>query len=192
VNLYRVFWWDGRSVGDNYGGPLYVPKPLQRSGHRGSRHNLPDLDGVLYCSMQAVSAVAEALKPFSGQSISESNFQNSKEPFHRAIAGIEYSGPGLPDSGDPAVLASRGWQISAVTSLERETSQGIARLLFAEGHCGFIWPSVLNPEWRNVTLFESRILGMMSVKGTSARLAPDNPAVQAACRYLGIAAKLPG
>ena len=187
-----MFWWDGRSVGDGHGGPLYVPKRLQRSGRRGSRHNLPDLDGVLYCSMQAVSAVAEALKPFTRQSISDRDFQNSKEPLRRAVACIEYSGPGLPDLGDPAVLAARGWQISAVTSLERATSQGIARVLFAEGYHGLIWPSVLNPEWRNVTLFESRVLGRMSVKGAIAPLALDYPAVQEACSYLGIAAKQPG
>jgi hypothetical protein len=96
VDLYRVFWWDGRSVGDGHGGPLYVPKRLQRSGRRGSRHN------------------------------------------------------------------------------------------------GFIWPSVLNPEWRNVTLFGSRVPGRMSVEGTIAPLALDYPAVQEACRYLGIAANRPG
>jgi len=192
LDLYRVFWWDGTAMGRSYGGPLYVPRANQRSGHSGSRHNLPDLDGVLYCSLRPASAVAEMLKPFAGQSISDRDFRQGHKLLHRAIVCLEYIGPELPDLSSPSVLSAHGWSVSDVSSRIRETSQAIARGLFAEGVNGFIWPSVLNPDWRNATLFASRVPEEIIPKGAPARLLFDHPDVQEACRYLGIRAERPG
>src|SRR5262249_20418487 len=57
VGLYRVFEWDGTSLGRTDGGPLYVARTLQGPG----RHDNPSQFAAWYCSRDPASAVAESI-----------------------------------------------------------------------------------------------------------------------------------
>ena len=176
VELFRIFPWDGRTRGDAAGGPLYVPRQKQGAG----RHDIPERDGVLYCSEIAGSAVAEAIKSFRGQSVPRSVFIRPGG-MTIALATLELDDAiALIDLDDSAHLASRGITPSQVASSHRPTTQGIARRLFDEGSPGFTWWSALKSSWKNATLFESRVRAHMKIRDVSSLSADLDAVVHAA------------
>jgi hypothetical protein len=160
VQLFRVFPWDGRSRGNSAGGPFYVPRHKQGAG----RHDIPERDGVVYCSEVAISAVAEAIKSFRGQVVSQGIFTRPDGTV-LSLATFELDDSiALIDLDDTVKLTSLGIAPSKVASPHRTVTQGIARKLFDEGNAGFTWWSALKSSWKNATLFESRVRSYLKIR----------------------------
>ena len=70
MELYRVFEWDGTSLGRRDGGPLFVARTIQGR----SRHDNPSQFAAWYCSRDPVSATAELLQRFRGQRVDDDVF----------------------------------------------------------------------------------------------------------------------
>jgi hypothetical protein len=159
MQLFRVFPWDGHSRGNAEGGPLYVPRHKQGAG----RHDIPEREGVIYCSKVAVSAVAETLKPFRGQTVPRRIFSRPDGTVV-ALATLELEDSiTLVDLDDTAQLSFLGFAPSEASSTHRAITQAVARKLFDQKHPGFIWWSALKSSWKNATLFESRVSSYLKV-----------------------------
>lgn len=182
MKLFRVFGWDGRSKGAASGGPLFVPRVHQGSG----RHDNPELYGALYCALDPVSAVAEALQPFRNQSLDEGDFVRGKNR-RLALAAFEVADSILfCDLDDPSELVRRSLRPSRVATFERTVTQDLAAGLFSEGGSGLLWWSVLESQWINATLFAERMTGPLRLVESPRELGTLNSEVKAAARKLGI------
>lgn len=180
MDIYRVFLWDGKSQGAKFGGPLYVPRAKQGAG----RHDIPERDGVLYCSQMAVSAVVETIKSFRGLTITNDIFDR---PNGLRVALVHlrlHDNIGLLDLDDPNQLASRQLIPSLVVSSHRQITQDMTRKLYDEGLAGFTWWSTLDSSWKNVTLFESRVRSSLQLAGDIVALHLNIYEVQQAAKHL--------
>jgi RES domain len=183
LEFYRVFDWDGHSSGDEPGGPLYVPRDQQRQG----RHDIPDHDGILYACASQIGAIAEVLQGFRGseESIGDDDF---KRPggLVQAWSTFELSdSAALIDLDDPVQLAQRSIRPSQMaTSKNRDTTRAISLRLYEEGTDGFLWWSVLEGSWINVSLFQSRVLPKLTLKAPPEVLSTQLPALQQAASVL--------
>lgn len=181
MRLYRVFPWDGRALDAAPGGPLHVARAYQGS----SRHGCPDRYGVLYCSREPVSAVAEAIQKFRGQAIEDADL--AREGLALALAELELDDATmLPDLDDPANLVSRGLRPSRLATGRRAVTQQAALALFEEGIAGFGWWSALEASWRNVSLFEDRIAGKIETAAPPVRLTTAHPELERAADAIGV------
>jgi len=182
LQLYRVFYWDGHSTGASEGGPLFVPQELQGAG----RHDIPELDGVIYTSVAPVSCVAEAIKDFRSQEVRSAIFLRP-DGHRRSLAAFDLADTvRLLDLDDPKELVKRGINPSQVSSPTRSVTQGLTRQLFEEGLAGFYWWSALNASWKNVTLFKSRVIKSLSLKEKPVELKLDLPVVREAGDFLKV------
>lgn len=182
MRLFRVFDWDGRSLGDRFGGPLFV----NRQGQGAGRHDLPDQCGVWYLSQSPTAAVAEAIQYLRGHTISPEDFRRAGE-MRKALAEVDLSGSAVPvDLDDPRELVERRWRPSGIATLQRPTTQKIASALFDTGAVGFCWWSVLEASWINVTLFHERALPLVTLVGRPRLLSPEVAEVREAAAHLGI------
>jgi len=153
MDLFRVFSWDNRSQGDKVGGPFYVPRERQGAG----RHDIPDLDGVLYCAHETVSAISEAIQIFRNQTLSDDDFERG-DNLHQTLASYRLANEKeLKDLNDPVVLKDLKIKPSEVATVNRSMTQALCRRLYEKGAHGFKWWSTLEASWINVTLFQSRI-----------------------------------
>lgn len=133
--------------------------PRQKQG--AGRHDIPERDGVIYASRVSVSAVAEALKSFRGQTVPGSLFERT-DGNNIALATLTLDdGTTLVDLDDATELAHRRITPSHVASIDRPTTQAIARRIFDEGAAGIAWWSALKSSWKNATLFETRVKGRL-------------------------------
>ena len=181
MQLFRVFDWDGTSLGRAPGGPLFVARTGQGSG----RHDAPARYGAWYCSRTAVSAVAECLQYLRGHALTDADFRRAGG-VAKAIVGLRFeAGRKIVDLDDPSQLVTRRIRPSHVATMRRPVTQKIATSLFDEGAIGFEWWSTLEAEWANVTLFYERALPFVSVLAPPQRLSLKLPDVQAAVRHLG-------
>jgi hypothetical protein len=161
---------------------LFVPRDKQGAG----RHDIPERDGVLYCSTVVISAVAEAIKSFRGRTIRNDLFRRP-DGLVVSVAGYELDdGIKIVDLNDPQNLAKRRLTPAQIATFDRKTTQGIARRFYDEGIAGFSWWSTLEAGWRNVTLFESRVKKHLKVKSGPTALHVRLPQVQDAARHLVI------
>jgi hypothetical protein len=182
VQLFRVFDWDGRSLGDRSGGPLFVNRERQGAG----RHDIPDLCGAWYLSQSPVSAVAETLQYLRGHTIAGDDFTRANR-MRKALAAIDLADAVLPiDLDDPGELSQRRWRPSQVATLHRPTTQTIARTIFDSGAVGLCWWSVLEASWINVTLFQERALPHVTLAGRPRLLSVSLDEVREAAAHLGI------
>jgi hypothetical protein len=182
VELFRVFDWDGASLGRTEGGPLFVDRRRQGAG----RHDAPARFGAWYCSRTAVSAVAESVQYLRGHLLSDEDFLRAGG---YAIALVGFSlDDDLPlvDLDQPSQLVSRGIRPSQVATMRRSVTQRIAASIFEEGAAGMLWWSTLEAEWTNVTLFYERALPSISVAVPPRRLSTRLPEVQRAAQQLGM------
>jgi len=182
VILYRVFPWDKASTGSELGGPLYVPRAAQGQG----RHDLPSRDGVLYSSKSPVSAIAEWIQMFRTRPLRSVHFG----PMHgvtRALARLELSRTvSLLDLDDPRVLVEHSIKPSELMTHGREMTQKWTGRLYDQGHPGFFWPSTLESQWINATLFETRVRDHLKLVGESQALTTETPEVRQAAAALGM------
>ncbi len=182
MRLFRVFDWDGRSLGERAGGPLFVHRARQGAG----RHDVPELSGAWYLSQSPVAAVAETLQYLRGHTIAAEDFARTGG-LRQALAAIDLDDGTRPvDLDDPRELLRRRWRPSRVATLHRPTTQAVARAMFDAGAIGFCWWSVLEASWINVTLFHERALPLVSLAGRPRPLSPALEEVREAAERLGI------
>lgn len=185
IPLFRVFPWDGRSRSDRPGGPFYVPRSRQGSG----RHDNPALYGAFYCSLNAVSSVAEMLQPFRNQTVRQDDLIR-RRGLRPALARYKLQGTArLIDLDDPLELQERQLRPSQVATLDRRVTQSWASRLFESERDGFLWWSTLESQWINCTLFVERNLSQMVLSQAPTPLTIGTPEVESAARHLGIALK---
>jgi hypothetical protein len=180
--LYRLFPWDPAAHASSPGGALFNPQAQQGSG----RHDNPDLYGALYVARVEVSAVAEWLAGFRGQSLGPDDFART-DSRRWALAGLDDGAlRGIVDLDDPLELAARRLRPSGVATRMRSTTQQVAETLFAEGVPGFGWWSTLEASWPNVTLFAERALDALNVAEGPREIGIDDPVVRAAAAAIGV------
>ncbi len=182
MQLFRVFDWDGATLGRAHGGPLFVARARQGTG----RHDAPSLYGAWYCSRIAVSAVAESLQYLRGHLVNDADFTREGGTT-KALVRLDVDDRlALVDLDDPAQLVTRRIRPSQVATMRRATTQTIAASIFNEGRAGLEWWSTLNAEWINVTLFHERALSQTSVPSAPQKLSVKLAVVQHAAEHLGI------
>ncbi len=183
MEIYRVFDWDGITVNKRIiGGPLYIPGHRQGKG----RHDIPDSDGVFYCSLVKISAIAEALHPFINLTIKNKVF-HLESGLTQSLVKISIDNLGLIDLTDAKELLRLSISPQDVATLDRRITQEISRKIFKMGVDGFKWYSAIESKWTNLTLFASRIEDKVSVKKEDIqKLNIDLIEVQEACMFLGI------
>jgi hypothetical protein len=182
VDLYRVFDWDGVSLGAKDGGPLFVARERQGAG----RHDNPATYGAWYCARVAVAAIAEAIQSFRGQSLSNDDFERPNSRV-KALATFRLDDAvRLVDLDDPRELVARHLRPSQIATLTRTTTQRVAAALFREGAGGLSWWSTLDAEWTNVTLFYERVTRSMTLAAPPQRLSSDHAELRRAAERLGV------
>jgi hypothetical protein len=182
MELFRVFDWDGASLGRREGGPLHVPRAQQGAG----RHDAPDRYGAWYGSRDPLSAIAESIQYLRGHVLTDDDFLRA-EGRRKALVTLRADAAlNLVDLDDPAGLGVRRFRPSQVATRRRAVTQRIAASIFEEGAAGLRWWSVLEAEWINVTLFFERALPHVSIADPPRRLSVGMPEVRAAADHLGI------
>ena len=183
MRLFRVFDWDGATLGRAAGGPLSVARARQGSG----RHDAPHRYGAWYCSREAVSAIAECLQYLRGHSLTDADFLRVG-PTTKAIVALRVADSlEIVNLDDPAELLDRRLRPSEVATMRRAVTQKISTSLFDAGADGLEWWSTLEAEWRNVTLFHERAIAHVAVEAPPRRLTVTLPEVRLAADQLGIA-----
>jgi hypothetical protein len=185
MELFRVFDWDGFSLGRRDGGPLHVARARQGAG----RHDSPAVYGAWYCSREAVSAVAESIQYLRGHVLSDDDFRRAAGRAKALVALRVDPALALVDLDDPPELATRRLRPSRVATMRRPVTQQVAASIFKEGAGGLMWWSVLEAEWANVTLFHERALPHVSIAVPPRGLSTAMPEVQQAAAFLGIRTK---
>lgn len=182
MRLFRVFDWNSRSLGEGFGGPLFVHRARQGAG----RHDVPELSGAWHLSQSPVAAVAETLQYLRGHTITADDFARVGG-MRKALAAVDLADRALPiDLDDPRELERRRWRPSRIATLHRPTTQAVARTMFVTGAVGFSWWSGLEASWINVTLFHERALPLVSLAGRPRPLSPSLKEVREAAEHLGI------
>jgi hypothetical protein len=181
MDLFRVFDWDGKTLGKRDGGPLFVPRERQGAG----RHDAPALYGAWYCSRQAMSAVAESVQYLRGQDLEDGDFLRAGTS--KALVTLRlHAGLELVDLDDPVELTRRHTRPSQVATLRRAVTQATAVSIFEAGAAGLQWWSVLEAEWTNVTLFHERALPHTTIATPPRLLSTKMIEVREACERMGI------
>jgi hypothetical protein len=182
LDFFRVFAWDGHSLKEEPGGPFHVPRNQQGSG----RHDIPDEDGVLYGSLNPLSAISEAIQIFRNQTLSEKDFLRNNGTT-QALARYRLA-PGIKliDLNDPGVLKGLYLKPSEIATLERPRTQTLSRRLHGKKAAGFLWWSTLEASCINVTLFQSRVRPWMTLMEKIRPLSLTMKEVQDAARWMKI------
>jgi hypothetical protein len=182
LDLFRVFDWDGTSVGRGPGGPLFVARDRQGAG----RHDAPAKYGAWYCSRVAVSAVAEAIKFLRGHRLEDEDLTRP-DGTRRALAHftLEHASR-LVDLDDPRTLVARRLRPSEVATSRRAVTQHIAAALFDEDAAGLLWWSTLESSWINATLFAERVRADVVLVEHPTPLTTALPELRQAAEHLGI------
>ena len=180
--LHRCFAWRERVRPDAADGPLWFPRIYQGDG----RHDNPDRYGCLYLADRELSAVVEQLARFRGQRLIPELLLRRGLPL--ALAAIEIPDRAqLIDLDDPAVLSASELRPSQVATRQRDVTQPQALALFRRHRfaVGLRWWSTHESLWANVTVFDraAKRLDLGEVR----RLRPDDPAVEEASLFLGLA-----
>ncbi len=182
MELFRVFDWDGATLGRAAGGPLFVARERQGSG----RHDAPLAYGACYCSRHAVSAVAESIQYLRGHLLTDEDFARVSGR-RKALARLWLDDAvSLIDLDDPRVLLARRLRPSQAATRLRLITQRIAVALFEEGAAGFSWWSSLEASWTNLTLYSERASAHLSLIDRPAWLSTTLPVVKEAAVELGI------
>ena len=159
MNLYRVFDWDNskKHYSNNPGSPVYIPRDKQGRG----RHDIPQIDGIFYCSLSSHSAMAEQLYDFMNIKINDSIF-NLSNGWTQALAEIEMEDNiKLADLNDSKLLVKYDIKPSEIITSDIEITQRIAKLFHEEKYDGIKWFSSIESCWTNVSLFASRTHGIL-------------------------------
>lgn len=182
-SAWRVFPWDPRAADGDPWSPRYVP-PFQGHG----RFDLRDAPlGVLYLAESPAHAIAEKLQDLRNQSLEDTDLF---EGGHRyALAEVQLAPATfetMVDLCDPPTILERQTPPDHVAALTRTTTQALARKLYDAGGAGFRWWSTFFGEWHTLVIFADRLADEPSIS-TPRPLHPNDPDLQLAARFLGIA-----
>jgi hypothetical protein len=126
MELFRVFDWDGASLGRREGGPLHVARARQGAG----RHDAPDRYGAWYCSRDPLSAIAESIQYLRGHVLADDDFLRP-EGRRKALVTLRADAAlNLVDLDDPAGLGGRRLRPSQVAGRGGGVAQGLAASIF--------------------------------------------------------------
>jgi hypothetical protein len=181
VILKRCLAWDEAAAADEPGGPLWFPRELQGDG----RHDSPERYGCLYATEEALSAAVEELARFGGTTLGPADLRRGGLPL--ALAELRLADAAvLLDLDSPGVLADAGLRPSLVATGERARTRAMAEAIHERfpRAAGLRWPSALEAQWANVTLFD-RARGLLSVDSVRI-LGPDDGLVGEAAAFLGL------
>ncbi len=182
ISLYRVFPWKPDSTESEPGGVFFVSRSKEGQG----RHDLPDIDGILYCSLNPVSAIAEFIQGFRGQKISAIHLQRPDDLLVSIVHFELTVARKVINLDDPETLLKHNILPSQVMTRNRKITREIARRLYLTGAKGLLWPSSLESSWINASLFQMRVSGLLSVVGDIRPLSLDLPELEEASNILGI------
>ncbi|MBI3493113.1 MAG: RES family NAD+ phosphorylase [Acidobacteria bacterium] len=182
MELFRVFDWDGASLGRSEGGPLCVARSRQGAG----RHDSPAQYGAWYCSRLAVSAIAECIQYLRGHVLRDGDFVRANGRTKALVMLRLDDALPIVDLDDPAALVRRRLRPSQVATLRRAVTQRIAASVFREGAGGLSWWSTLDAEWTNVTLFHERALPHIVIAAPPRMLSTRLAEVREAAAHLGV------
>jgi hypothetical protein len=164
------------------GGPLFVARNLQGS----SRHDNPDRYGALYATREPLSAVAERLLRFRGQTLADADLIRADGRAY-ALARIDDSGVGdVADLDDPQELVVRRLRPSWVATADRSVTQPIALQIFREGRAGLVWWSTVESSWPNITLFAERAIPRLRLSGSPEVLSTTHVLIRTVADRFGI------
>ena len=180
IVLYRIFPSTPGADPTEPGGALFVP----RFDQGGGRHDNPDTYGAIYLSTVPAASVAELLIVLRTQRLRPQHL--TTEGFPYALAGIDEGAIEVLDLDDPRNLAARDLHPSGVATRVRRRTQRLALRLYEEGVDGLAWWSTIEASWINVTLFDDRAAGRLTVVGEPEPLTLDHPAVREAAEAVGV------
>ncbi len=182
MDFYRVFPWNSKSQKSQHGHAFYIARSKQGQG----RFDIPELDGVLYCSKDPVSAVAEFIQVFRGQAMMEAHFERP-DGLINALACLQYpDSKKLIDLDDPYTLVRLNVRPSQFLTRNRQKTRAISQEVHRKKADGFLWPSALEASWINASLFESRVGSKLSLDQPIRPLSIDMPELQEAAAILGV------
>lgn len=182
MDFYRVFPWDPNAKEGEIGGAFYTPRQKQGAG----RHDLPHLDGVLYCSLTAQSALAEFIQVYRGRKIGKVHLRRP-DKLVTGMVHFELRNAGqLLDLDDPHVLVRFKLRPSQIMTHDRSVTRSMAETLYASGTKGLLWPSALEASWINATLFAERCRASLTLMSNVAPVTLDMPEIIAAAAFLNV------
>ncbi len=182
--VYRVFYWDkGLKDSKAYGGPLHVPKVHQGGG----RHDLNE-DGVLYCALEPLSAIAEAIQPFRNRELKDIDLERKDiAGMRKALVKIKADDKlKIADLRDARQLLKLGITPVEVSTHDRVISTKVSKYLYDKKYDGFLWWSSLESKWTNVTFYESGAAKRLKVQGEIQPLSINLAELKEAADYIGV------
>jgi hypothetical protein len=142
----------------------------------------------LYASKHAVSAIAERLQEFRGQTIVNNDLYQGELPLSLVSFELTENVP-LLDLVQASELSTWGIDPLQVATKDRAISQRLARMLYEKGIPGFLWWSSLEPSWTNASLFESRAASNILVERPIKPLTTTMPELIEAAKKIGVQLK---
>ena len=131
--------------------------------------------------------MAEVLQAFRGRAFQPGMLRRFGHPLALVQIGLpDAMAERLVDLDDPAQLTRFGLRPSDVASDDRRRTTAIASTVHESGATGIRWWSKLSGDWHAVVLFLGRAPVSTLSLGVPETLTTDHPAVQHACRHLGI------
>lgn len=147
MNFFRVMPF---RVGDDLITVLPPPRALQGAG----RHDNADLYTAIYCSIDKVACVSEAIQNFIP--LTDDNLIRAGKRLHLAQFTIDDNRK-IVNADDPRVLLERTLRPSVVATRNRSVTQPTARAIYDAGEDGLLWWSTIESSWINATLFFEKI-----------------------------------
>jgi hypothetical protein len=181
LTLYRVFPWNAAAASGEPFSPEFIP--LQQGSGRFDLPNAP----VLYLGESPEHPVAEVLQGFRGRTFRTKMLRRFDHPLALVEIGVpDDVAERLVNLDDPAQLVRLSLRPSDVASDDRRRTMAIASAIYETGATGLRWWSRLSGDWYAVVLFLARTPVTHLTHGAPELLTPAHPAVQLACRHLGI------
>lgn len=179
--FYRVILFtEKQSHAFEKGGTLYVPREYQGEG----RHDLTD-EGILYASVEPISAVCESIKRFRNLKIDNNDFIRP-DGQKMALVKIALDNINLIDLRDAKVLVKMNFTPADIATSDRKSTQNVSSRVYTKNADGFLWWSTLEAKWSNATLFFSRVSTKLQVMEEPVGLHVKNNLVMDAARWLNI------
>lgn len=182
--FFRVFYYlEGLKSPFEAGGAFYVPREYQGSG----RHDIVE-DGIIYCSLEALSTLVEKFDKFKNQHIDLDDLRK-KNGSRLALVKFQIKGENLVDMRLPESQLQLKLTSAVMESRERKITQPIAKRIYDTGADGLIWNSSIESQWSNASLFHSRVKAKLELVEEVIVLDLENPYVREAADYWNISLK---
>lgn len=181
MKVFRTFIYDEKQSDiEDKGGSLYVPKEYQGSG----RHDISG-EGIFYCALERISAVAERLQSFRCHKLDNEDFKR-RGGMVVALVKYELDSNNIIDLRAPGQLKKINALPSQIATHDRKITQSLAKAIYAKGWDGLLWWSAIEAKWSNASLFSSRIKDKIKVAGEIEILSIEHQTVKEAAKMINI------